>query len=333
MKAKGGPHSLIERPVVLALDAPPVAEAPEPALFAAAGLQAEFIDAAGSARPADIERADVLLTWRAPVDEALIRSARRCLVVLHYGPGSGRGVPPVDLEVARETGVYVASIPDFATASWVEETWRLIHLLTGGSSELDLPRRKLSALRLGLIGFGQVGRRVAQRARELKMEVWACDPFAPEEPFLTAGVKRCDLATVCGGADVLSLHVPLSPAARGLIGAEQLLLLKRGALLVNTADPDLVDLQALPAALERRRPLAAAFDEDLAALLPPDHPLLRQPRLLHAPRRAGAAEADRVARRHRAAELILDILHGARPEHLLIDPPCPRHILLHDQTQ
>lgn len=328
MKAKGGPHSLIERPVVLALDAPPAAEAPEPALFAAAGLDAEFIDAAGAPSPADIERADVILTWRAPVNETLVRAARRCLVVLHYGPGAGRGVPPVDLEAARETGVYVASIPDFATASWVEETWRLIELLAGGVPDLDLPRRKLSALRLGLVGFGQVGLRVARRARELKMEVWACDPFAAEEPFLTAGVKRCDLATVCGGADILSLHASMSPSARGLVGADQLLLLKRGALLINTADPELVDLHALSAALARRRPLAAAFDEDLAALLPSDHPLLGQPRLIHAPRRAGASEADTISRRRRAAELILDILHGARPAHLLIDPPCPRHILL-----
>lgn len=329
MNIKPQPTSLIERPVVLQLDAPPAGAAPEPAVLATAGLLPVFLDWGGGASPGDEEalaRADFILTWRTPVDEAMIRRARRCLVVIHTGPGAGRGVAPVALEAAREEGIYVASIPDYASGSWVEATFALLQRLRDEFS--PAPRRPLAGLRLGLVGYGQVGREAARRARAQKMEVWACDPFAPEEPFLTAGVRQADLDSLCGVADILSLHAPLGLATRGLIGAGQLLMMKPGSLLVCTADPELVALDALAEALRRRRPLAAAFDEDLAAVLAPGHPLLGSMRLLHGTRQAGAGEASAAACRRRVADLIVYILRGNRPSHLLIDPPCPRHILL-----
>lgn len=320
--------SILERPVILRLDAPPAPAAPEGDVLAAAGTQAEFLDWGGGASDADrqaLARADFILTWHTPVDAALIAQARRCLLIIHYGLGSGRGTACVALEAARQAGIYVASLPDYATASWVGETLRLLDLLTREAPAG--PRRALAGLRLGLVGFGQVGRHVAREAARLKMEVWACDPFAPDEPFATAGVRRADLDTLCGISDILSLHAPLSPATRGMMGAGPLGLLKPEALLIDSSAPELVDLDALAVALAQGRLAAAAFDEDLAALLLPAHPLLAQPALRHGPRRAGVGEPWYSACRRAAAELVVYVLRGNRPRHLLIDPPCPRHIL------
>jgi D-3-phosphoglycerate dehydrogenase len=322
MKDATTEKALLERPAILILDAPPAGGEPERETLAAAGIEAELLAWGGGDAAADreaLERADFILTWRVAVDEAMVRQARRCLAIFHYGPGAGRGVAPVALEAARQTGIYVASVPDAATASWVEETIRLITLLTRDTPEL--PVRKLAGLRLGLVGFGQVGRRVAQWGRERKMEVWACDPFAPDEPFATAGVRRADLVTLFGVADIVSLHLPLGPGTRGLIGAEPFMVMKPNALLINTSDPELVDPVALGEALERGRPLAAAFDEELGGAL------ADRRGLLHGARRAGVGEGWNAACRRRVAGLVASVLYGNRPDHLLIDPPCPRHIL------
>ena len=120
MKAAGGRKSPIARPVVLVLDAPPADGAPELEAMAAAGIEAELITwGGGAARDgAALERADFILTWRTPLDEAMVRRAARALVIVHYGPGAGRGAAPVAVEAARATGIYVASVPDYATESW-----------------------------------------------------------------------------------------------------------------------------------------------------------------------------------------------------------------------
>lgn len=324
MKPKRIEKPLLERPALLVLDAPPADFMPEAEVLAGAGVDCEFLD------PGDqesLERADFILTWRTPVDEAMIRRARRCLVILHYGPGGGRGVARVALEPAREEGIYVVSIPDFDTRSWVDETFRMIDEIFNVRAKACTPN-ELKGMRLGLVGFGQVGREVARIAVAKKMEVWVCDPFAPPEPFLTADVKPADLATLCGVADILSLHVPIGAATRGMIGEDELLMMKSGSVLINTADPELVDLNALAAALDRGRPRVAAFDEDLGGILLAGDALLSHSGLRHGPRRAGAGEASMIARRRAAAERVIDILRGNRPPHLLIDPPCPRHILL-----
>jgi lactate dehydrogenase-like 2-hydroxyacid dehydrogenase len=159
------------------------------------------------------------------------------------------------------------------------------------------------------------------------MQPWACDPFVSDEQFAQEGVRRADLAALMGLADIVSLHAPLSPETRGMISADLLLLMKEHSLLINTAAVELVDLAGLRMALERGRPAAAAFDEDLTdSLTGPDH---RRPvRLKHGPRQAGRSLEITTACRREAGRLLLSVLQGNRPGHLLIDPPCPRHILL-----
>ncbi len=312
---------------ILILDSPKTPIGAELEVYAANGASVRVIDAAGlSSEELEMElgRAWVLQTWRAPVDAAMLERARRCLLVVQYGPG-GAGAPAIDMEVARRLGIYVTSIPDFATDDWADET--VLLMLDCLRRTPGLPLRSLDGLRMGLIGMGQVGRTVARRAKAFGMDLWGYDPFAAKDIFENEGVRPAPLAEVLGIADVVSLHLPLTDATEKILSAPQLRVMQRGSILICTADPGLVDLDALAGVMRDGRVAAAAFDDDLAARLPQGHALLNIPALRHGPRRAGTSRQCAEALRRRAAQVVLHMLRGNRPTHLQIDPACPRHIL------
>jgi (S)-sulfolactate dehydrogenase len=123
--------------------------------------------------------------------------------------------------------------------------------------------QEASGRRLGLVGFGQIGREVAKRAAALDLYVQAYDPSVdPRDPVWARFAVGCaeSLEAVLRGSDILSLHVPLTPATRGLIGASEIALLPKGALLINAARGRIVDETALLAALQRGDLAGAAID-------------------------------------------------------------------------
>ena len=120
--------------------------------------------------------------------------------------------------------------------------------------------RELSGRVLGLVGFGAIARDTAARARALGMEVAAFDPFLPEDDPAWQGARRLDLDALLAVADVLSLHVPLTPGTRHLIDAPRLAAMKPGTILVNAARGGVVDEAAVAAALRTRHLGGAALD-------------------------------------------------------------------------
>ncbi|HET6468758.1 MAG TPA: NAD(P)-dependent oxidoreductase, partial [Geminicoccaceae bacterium] len=113
---------------------------------------------------------------------------------------------------------------------------------------------------MGLVGFGSIAREVARRAQALGMEVAAFDPYVPADHPAWQGTSCLDLPALLGAADVLSLHVPLTPETRHLIGAAALERMRDGAVLVNAARGGVVDEPALAAALRAGRLGGAALD-------------------------------------------------------------------------
>lgn len=318
---------MTDSPIILILDSPPAPIGAELEVYAANGVAVRVIDAAGLNADdfeAELARAWVLQTWRAPVDEAMLERARRCLLVVQYGPG-GKHAPEIDMEAARRLGIYVTSIPDFATDDWADET--ILLMLDCLRRTPGLPVRSLDGLRLGLIGMGQVGRIVARRARSFGMDLWGHDPFAGKDIFENEGVRPAPLEELLGIADIVSLHLPLTEATEKYLTVPHFRLMKSESILISTADPGLVDLDALADSMRDGRPAAAAFDDDLAALVPPDHSLLKIPNLRFGPRRAGTSLQCAESLRRRAAHVVLHLLRGNRPAHLQIDPACPRHAL------
>ena len=172
------------------------------------------------------------------------------------------GTNNVDLEAARERGIAVCNIADYCTASVVEHVYSVLLALTrrlreydralkaGGWERADgealpaFPIRELAGRTLGIVGYGTLGQGVARLALAFGMSVLVANRAgaAPQ-----AG--RLDLAELLPRVDVLSLHCPITPSTRHLIGARELALMKPDAVLINTARGGLVDAAALAAAL------------------------------------------------------------------------------------
>jgi D-3-phosphoglycerate dehydrogenase len=153
---------------------------------------------------------------------------------------------------------------------------------------------ELAGRTLLVVGFGRIGRELASRALAFGMRVLAHDPLVPEDAIAAAGCERAaDLDAALAEAHAVSLHLPLGDATRGLIGRERLRLMRREAVLVNTARGGLVDEAALAEALREGEIAGAGLDVFEDEPPPPDHPLLGLPNVLLSPHVAGVTRRRR----------------------------------------
>ena len=218
------------------------------------------------------------------------------------------GVDNVDVAAARERGVAVCNLRDYCTPSVVQHVFATLLALTHRLADYDAftrgghwarasqfsvfpyPIRELAGRTLGIVGYGALGRGVARAAAAFGLEVVVANrPGGTPEP------GRVDLDELLPRADVLSLHCPLTPATRGLIGADRLARMKPDAVLINTARGALVDAAALAEALRGGRLGGAAIDV-LEQEPPVDgNPLLEPgiPNLIVTPHTAWAARESR----------------------------------------
>ncbi|MCP3098746.1 D-glycerate dehydrogenase [Myxococcus sp. K15C18031901] len=168
---------------------------------------------------------------------------------------------------------------------------------------------------LGIVGAGGIGAAVARRARGFGMRILYTS--REPKPALEAevGARWVDKATLLAQADILSLHVPLTPQTRHWVGREELREMKPGALLVNTSRGGVVDPEALVEALRGGRLGGAALDVTEPEPLPVDSPLMTLPNVLLAPHIASASHATRGRMASMAVDNLLAALEGRRPPH------------------
>ncbi len=214
----------------------------------------------------------------------------------------GTGTDNVDLVGARRLGIAVTNTPRTATDAVAEHALALLLALAKKVPELDArvrggewPRGMLTQVggkTIGIVGTGAIGSRVAQLARGIGMRIIAWTLHPDEGRALELGVQYVDLETLLRDADVVSMHLRLSEETRGLIGANELSLMKPAALLVNTARGPLVDQAALVEALRSQTIGGAALDAFEEEPIPRDSPLLTLPNVILSPHTAGTtAEA------------------------------------------
>jgi len=219
----------------------------------------------------EVAAADFLLVATARVDEAVIRAAPRLRLVQHQGVGYDN----IDVAACGAAGIPVALTPEGTAVGVAEHTLLLIlavykHLCTADAAvragrwpvwELRSRSYELAGKTLGLIGFGRIGREVARRARAFDAAIVYYDPFrAAAEIEASLEATYLPLDELLRRSDVVSLHLPLSPATRGSIGARELALMRPSAVLINTARGPLVDERALADALAAERIAGAGLD-------------------------------------------------------------------------
>jgi len=243
------------------------------------------------------------------------------------------GVDHVDVGAATGRGVWVCNVPDYCVDEMADHALALLLALVRGVVELDRsvrrgewrhdvagPLGRAADVRLGVIGFGRIGRAVAGRARALGMDVSAFDPLVEDDAIASAGVRPAALDDLLRTSTAVSLHAPLTPQTRGLIGARELALLPPGAFVVNVARGGLVDVDALLEALEKGQLGGAALDVLDVEPPSPTAPAPQAPRLVVTPHAGWYSEEAEEAALRRALESVRDVLDGRRPRDAVNEP-------------
>ena len=289
------------------------------ALLEAAGcdvhLMPPYPDAAAIATLARAIDADAILCRQGRVDASVMAAAPRLKIIARHGVG----VDEVDVAAAEARGILVTNAPGSNARAVAEHTLALILALVkelkplgaviagGGWRGATSAVGDLAGKRLGLIGFGAIGREVARLAGAFGMRVSALTPGAAP---LAGAARAPDLHALLTDTDILSLHCPLRPDTRHLIDAAALGRLPAGAFVINTARGGLIDEVALRAALDRGHLAGAALDvfEDEP---PPATAALRDhPRLIATPHVAGVTPLAFERMGVMAAECIVAVLTG-----------------------
>ena len=276
---------------------------------------------------------DVLVVQGAPVSDAVLAAGPLRLVCCARG-----GPVNVDLVAATARGIPVATSPGKNAVAVAELTLGLVVLLerriagsmrsidAGGDYAVDNYEgarwfgHNLESRTLGLVGYGQVGSRVATRALAFGMRVLVFDPFVDPRSIATPGVTLVDLPMLLASSDIVSLHARLTPENRGLFDAAAFAAMRPGVLFINTARAELVDEDALIAALASGHVGGVALDLARPTPAGAPRPLLDYPNVVilnhiggstyETLRRGGelaAAEIERLAR----GEPLLNVANAA----------------------
>ncbi|CAN5787574.1 C-terminal binding protein [soil metagenome] len=236
------------------------------------------------------------------------------------------GFEHVDVAAATRQDVWVSHVPDYCVDEMADHALALLLSLVRGVIELDRSVRagewnpkaagslwRVSDVELGIIGFGRIGRALATRAQALGMKVCAYDPLVSDATFSAAGVRSMALDELLRTSTAISIHAPLIPETRGLIGSRELALLPAGAYVVNVSRAGLVDTEALLRELESGRLAGVALD--VLEVEPPSGeasaPALA--RLVITPHAGWYSEQAEETAHRRAAESVLDVLEGREP--------------------
>lgn len=276
----------------------------------------------------EIGSAEAAITRNAGLNRAAMQAAPHLRVLGNHGIG----VDPVDVEYASEIGLPIVFTPYANVQSVAEHA--IAHMLAAAKqvAVCDAQVRagnigyryegffqELSGKTLGIVGFGRIGRRTAEIAKAaFGMTVLVHSPSAPVEAVSALGMEKVErLETLLAQADVVSLHVPLRPGTRELIGKRHLDLMKPTAILVNTARGGVMDEAALIEALRDRRIAGAALDVFESDAMPADYPLLHLDNVILSPHTAGSTRDCLERTALEVAEQVLDVLAGRRPAHLV----------------
>lgn len=243
----------------------------------------------------------------------------------------GVGYDPVDIETASRLGIAVTNNPGTNERSVAEHAIGLMFALAKQVLAADVATRQgdlsfkysaglteIAGLTLGILGFGGIGRQTAALGRALGMRVTAVSDHQPDTVFERMGVTRAaSLEALLSGSDVVSLHMPSTASTRNLIGRKQLALMKPTSFLINTGRGSTIDEEALVAALQAGAIRGAGLDVFGSEPLDPASPLCALKNVVLSPHLAGSTEAALERTAIAAADCVLEVLSGRRPDTLV----------------
>jgi D-3-phosphoglycerate dehydrogenase len=261
------------------------------------------------------------------VDADLLQRAPNLLIV----SSNGAGFDPVDVEACTGAGVLVVNQSGGNAHSVAEHVLGMMLTLSKriieadrtlrrerGVNRNDLMGSEVQGRTVGIVGIGNVGRRIAELCKGLLgMKVLAYDPYLSREEIASRGAKKVELDELLRGSDYVSINCPLTRESRGMIGAREFSLMQEHAYFITTARGFVHDEAALEEALRNKRIAGAGLDVWSKEPPPPEHPLLQFDNVLASPHTAGVTREARENMGRIAAAQILDALDGKRPPRII----------------
>ena len=294
------------------------------------GVTVDVVPEAGGAAEtaAILQDAPVAIVGVRPLDAEQIRALRGTGLLIR----AGIGYDIIDVPAATGAGIWVANVPDYCVDEVADHAllqllaaWRRVGEMqaiwqSGRWIEpTRIPRvHRIRGSRLGVVGFGRIGRAVAQRARAFGWEIIVHDPVASPDDVRATGAQPLGLDELFATSDAVTLHCPLTPETRHLVDADRLDRVRPGLVLVNTSRGGLVDLAAVDAALGDGRLGAVGLDVVDGEPTPNlEDPLYRRPNVVLTPHLAWYSLEARRDLALYAAEEAYRYLSGDRPKHVV----------------
>jgi D-3-phosphoglycerate dehydrogenase len=302
---------------------------PERSILEAAGVELVVAKCRSSAEVAAAGReADALLVNMAKVDAAAIESLERCRVIARYGVG----LDNIDLDAARRRGITVANVPSYCDHEVAEHALGLLlacaraiprrdKSVREGAWNVAATGRRLAGSTFGILGFGGTGKALARAALGLgfrEILVWSPrisaarveEAVGAAATALGTTVRPASFDEVFSDSDWVSIHLPLKPETRGIVGARELGMMKRDATLINISRGAVVDEEALTEALAAGALGGAGLDVFTAEPLPQGSRLRSLPQVVLTDHSAYASRESIADLRRRTAENALDVLRS-----------------------
>jgi len=257
---------------------------------------------------------------------------------LHVIARAGVGVDNIDVDAATQRGIIVVNAPAANTISAAEHTIALMfalarhipqahaHLSGGAWLRHEFLGIEVKNKTLGIIGLGNVGSEVARRVKGLQMKVIAYDPFISPDYARNLGVELVPLENLLKESDFITLHLPLTPGARGMIGARELSMVKPSVRFINCARGGLIDEEALLQAINEGRVAGAAIDV-FEQEPPTDNPLLKCKDVIVTPHLGASTAEAQTGVAVDVAEQVVAVLQGQPARYAVNAPLIPPEIL------
>jgi D-3-phosphoglycerate dehydrogenase len=239
--------------------------------------------------------ADAILVTYAKLPGDLLRQLTRCKAIGRFG----LGVDNIDIKTAAELGITVTYVPDYCMHEVSDHAMALLlalarkvplsnALVQAGRWEMPavVPIHRLAGRVLGLVGFGNIPRALAPKAKAFGLRVVTYDPYVSPTALAAAGIEGVSFEQLLEISDFVSIHAPLMPATHGLFNTEVFGKMKKGALLINTARGPLIDENALVAALNSGQLGGAALDVVAVEPLPKESRLIGRDNVILTPHTA-----------------------------------------------
>lgn len=300
---------------------------PEKAVLATAG--AEIIVAPDGQEETLVSLAkdvDGIMTCFAKVTEKVVRAANKAVVIGRFGVG----VDNIDVKTATELGIAVTYVPDYCVEEVSDHVmalmlaWNRRIVLHNddtkrhgwGTAGLGMRIMRLKGKKIGVVGFGRIGRSVARKCKAFGMDVLISDPFVNETQAQETGVRKVELPDLLEQSHFVTLHSPLTPETNDMIGIGQFNLMRNDAFLINCARGGLVNENALHKALTSGAIAGAGLDVVVDLTPSVNHKILQLSNVIVTPHTAFFSQEAVLELEERAAGEVASVLNGKMPNNL-----------------